>query len=276
MWCKAGLLCLLAATCLFNNGCGPTYPKAKLTQSLVNVCKKEYNIDVQAKLIGRTIVVFIPFKQLFDSKLDILPDAVEKIENVILSTSRVLFSTDAQVDFYEIIAADVKTTGAELVLVRYMDDVYKFMNGWIKRDDYRNRVLWQVNFDPKILDVKNFDFDVPEITLPGFLAQQISHRLNLFLDSSVVYKLKVAGEYRPKEREFYFSVIVSNNTRFNKVYVPIILNKAAQVLNEYKFTKYDKVVVQNKLLKNKVSVDKNDLNSYLDVNADDLLTTPAY
>ncbi len=148
------------------SGCSPTYPKEKLTESLVDVCKKEYHVTVQAKLVGKTIVVFIPLSRLFDAKLDILPEAIEKIENVILTTSRVLFSTDAKVDFYMIIAADIKTTAAEVVLVRYMDDVYKFMNGWIKRDDYRKRILWQVNFNPKLLENAFFDFDVEEITLP--------------------------------------------------------------------------------------------------------------
>ena len=150
------------------SGCAPTYPKDKLAQTLINVCKKEYDVEIQAKLVGKTIVVFIPLDELFDLKLDILPEAVEKIEDVILTTSRALFSTDAEVDFYMIIAADVKTTAAEVFLVRYMDDVYKFMHGWINREDYSGRILWQINFDQKLLKNSFLILMLKKSLCPGF------------------------------------------------------------------------------------------------------------
>ena len=81
------------------SGCAPTYPKEKLAQTLVDVCEKEYDVQIQAKLIGKTIIVFIPLDELFDLKLDIMPEAVEKIEDVILTTSRAIFSTDAEIRF---------------------------------------------------------------------------------------------------------------------------------------------------------------------------------
>ncbi|MBU4477718.1 MAG: hypothetical protein KKH34_01280 [Candidatus Omnitrophica bacterium] len=265
------LICLLS-----NNGCAPTYPKERLAQSVEDVCKKEYNVDVQAKVIGKMIVVFIPLQELFDEKLDILPEAVEKIENVILTTSRVLFSTDAKVDFYMIIAADIKITSAELVLVRYLDDVYKFMHGWIKRDDYRQRVLWRVNFNPKLLQELEFDFEVKEMILPNFLAEQIAQRLNVILESSVVYKLKVKGDYDTEKQQFKFSLIAPVPPRFEKIYVPIILNQAQKIISEYKFNDYAEVAVQNQLLRNKVVIAKEKLIEYRNVNIDNLLTLPAY
>jgi len=265
------LICLLN-----NNGCAPTYPKERLAKSLEGVCKKEYNVDVQAKVIGKTIVVFIPLQELFDEKLDILADAVEKIENVILTTSRVLFSTDAKVDFYMIIAADIKTTSAELVLVRYMDDVYKFMHGWINRDDYRQRVLWRVNFNPKLLQEPKFDFEVKEMILPGFLAEQIAQRLNVIFESSVVYKIKVKGDYDTQKKQFNFSLIVPVPSRFEKIYMPIILNQADKIILEYKFNDYAEVAVQNQLLRNRVVLAKEKLIEYRNVNIDNLLTLPAY
>jgi hypothetical protein len=271
---NAGIFLLLG--CLLNNGCAPTYPKERLTQSLVEVCKREYKIDVQAKLLGRTIVVFIPLEELFDFKLDILPNAVEKIENVILTTSRVLFSTDAKLDFYMIIAADIKTTAAELILVRYVDDVYKYMHGWINRDDYRKRVLWQVNFSPKLLKRETFDFDVPEMTVPVFLAEQISQRLNLIFDSAVAYKVKVKPEFNAEAKQFCFSVVVSDPVRFEKIYVPIIVHEAEKTLGEYRFTDFEQVIVKNQLLRNTAMVTKAELADYKATETDALLTLPLY
>ncbi len=258
------------------SGCAPSYPKDKLAETLINVCKKEYDVEIQAKLVGKTIVVFIPLDELFDLKLDILPDAVEKIEDVILTTSRALFSTDAEVDFYMIIAADVKTTAAEVFLVRYMDDVYKFMYGWINREDYSRRILWQVNFDPKLLKSSFFDFDVEEITLPGFLAQQIAQRSNKIFAASVVHKIKINSEFDPRTQRFFFSVVSADNTRFQKIYLPIIANIADNVLADYKFEAFSEIVIRNALLRNFVVITKNDREEYRKVDIDELLTLPFY
>ncbi len=258
------------------SGCAPSYPKEKLAEALISVCKKEYNVEVQAKLVGKTIVVFVPLEELFDLKLDILPEAVEKIEDVILTTSRVLFSTDAEVDFYMIIAADVKTTAAEVFLVRYMDDVYKFMHGWINREEYGKRILWQVNFNPKLLEDSFFDFDVEEITLPGFLAEQIAQRLDKIFASSVVHKIKINSEFDPQTRRFFFSVVSADNTRFQKIYLPIIANIADKVLREYKFEDFSEIVIRNELLRNFAVVTKNERNEYRNVDIDELLTLPFF
>lgn len=257
-------------------GCAPTYPKDKLTETLINVCKKEYGVEIQAKLVGKTIVVFIPLDELFDLKLDISPEAVEKIEDVILTTSRALFSTDAEVDFYMIIAADVKTTAAEVLLVRYMDDVYKFMHGWINREDYTRRILWQINFNPKLLKDSSFDFEVEEITLPGFLAAQIAQRLNKIFATSVVHKIKINSEFDPKTQRFSFSVVSADNTRFQKIYLPIIANIAGNVLADYKFESFSEIIIKNELLRNFVVITKNDREEYRKVDIDALLTLPFY
>jgi len=258
------------------SGCAPSYPKDKLAEALINICKKEYDVDIQAKLVGKSIVVFIPLDELFDLKLDILPEAVEKIEDVILTTSRVLFSTDAEVDFYMIIAADIKTTAAEVFLVRYMDDVYKFMHGWINREDYTKRILWQINFDPKLLKDSFFDFDVEEITLPGFLAEQIAQRLNKIFASSIVHKIKVNAEFDPQTQRFFFSVVSADNTRFQKIYLPIIAKIADKVLADYKFEDFSEIIIRNKLLRNFVVITKNDREKYRKVDIDELLTLPFF
>ncbi len=261
---------------LICGGCSPTYPKEKLAETLVDVCEKEYNVQIQAKLIGKTIIIFIPLDELFDLKLDILPEAVEKIEDVILTTSRAIFSTDAQVDFYMIIAGDVKTTAAEVLLVRYMDDVYKFMHGWIKREDYSRRILWQINFNPKLLKSSFYDFDVEEITLPGFLASQIGQRLNKIFASTVVHKIKINSEFDPETKRFFFSVVSADNTRFEKIYLPIIANIADEVLMEYKFEDFSEIIIRNELLRNFIVITKNDREEYRRVDIDELLTLPFF
>jgi len=254
----------LLLVCNFLYGCAPTYPKEKLAESLIGVCKKEYNLDVQADVLDQTIVVFIPLDELFNAKLDIIPEAIEKIESVVLVTSRIIFSTDAEIDFYMIIAADTKTTAAELILIRCMDDVFKFMNGWIRREEYRRRVLWEINFDPRHLKKTSFDFNnVERLTLPVFIVKQVAQRLNFTFESSEKYKAKVKGVYKEQDKQFYFSLIVADENKFKNIYTPIILHKIASVLQNYKFHDFNQVMVENLLSKKTIIVNKEELKHYL-------------
>ena len=169
-------------------GCSnaPTYPKKDIAKSLVDVCKKEFNVEIQVKLIDKNIIVFLPLPELFDQQMEILPEAIAKIEDVILITSRVIFSTDAEIEFYTLVTADVNVTAAELILVRYIDDLLKYMNGWMRRDDYQKRVLWRVTFNPEHLRSDEFNFDNLEImSLHSFLAWQISQRINFSKDTPI-------------------------------------------------------------------------------------------
>lgn len=249
----------------FLAGCSPTYPKAKVAQSVLKICKEEYKLDVQAKLIGKTIVVFLPLDELFDRNMDILPGVVEKIENVILSTSRVILSTDAKIDFYMVIVADTRTTAAELILVRYMEDVYKFMYTWITRDEYRKRVLWQVNFNPQHLKSPTFDFNLEEITLGNFLARQIAQRLTFAQETSKPFKEKVNGVYKKTERKFHFSLVVGGEKKFREVNAPIILHEAAVILQNYHFQDFELIEIFNLLYGQSVFVRKEELDKYLKI-----------
>ncbi len=258
---------------IFMIGCAPTYPKEGLGEAIKSICEKEYDIEVQAKLIGKTIVVFLPLDKLFDKNLDILAAPVEKIEDVILTTSRVIFSTDADIDFYMIIAADTQTTAAELVLIRYVEDVYKFMHIWIKREEYRKRVLWQINFNPRHLKNSSFDFDVEEITLPVYLARQIAQRLNFVRESSKTFKGKVKGVYQKENKQFYFSLVVADERKFENIHVPLILHEAAMVLKSYKIDDFEQVEVVNLFTKKSVIVKREELSEYLNIDIGELNPT---
>lgn len=67
---KCGLLlniCLIIACLIL--GCSsstkPTYLKENITEAIQNICKKEYKIDVKAKLVGQTLWLYMPVEDLF-------------------------------------------------------------------------------------------------------------------------------------------------------------------------------------------------------------------
>jgi len=100
-------LCFLLFTfTFFLSSCGPTYPKDSLVPSIVALCKKEYGVDASVQIAGKTLGVYLPLEKLLDSTLQIPLEARDKLDDVVLATSRAALSTDSPIDFYVVIAQD--------------------------------------------------------------------------------------------------------------------------------------------------------------------------
>ena len=65
---RALFLNLFLISCLIF-GCSsstkPTYLKETIDKAIQDICKKEYQIDVKAKLVGETVWVYVPVKDIF-------------------------------------------------------------------------------------------------------------------------------------------------------------------------------------------------------------------
>jgi len=137
-----------------------SYPTEKLVESLQEICRKEYGIeDVQIKIQGQTIGVYLPLERLFASDLkesvvagkirnleslfEPSPEALDKVEDVLFSISRVLLSTDRDLKFYSLQATD-RGTGLQLVFRGYVDDVKRVRIWDISRSEYRKRVIYEM------------------------------------------------------------------------------------------------------------------------------------
>lgn len=124
-----GVTGALVAGALALAGCGPTYPKARVAEAVVEMCQKEYRLDVQAKLEGTTLSVLLPARRLFDTPVTVTPDTdpqtlnqllrfseqgVDQLQDVALAVRRVVLSTDAPVEFYVVIIRDADGGQLEL------------------------------------------------------------------------------------------------------------------------------------------------------------------
>lgn len=131
------------------NGCCPTYPKEKFTDSIIRICKNEYKADVKAETVGKTIAIYLPLENLLDFTFAITKSASEKINDVILSVSRVALSSDAKFDFYCVIAHDVRIPEIQIVIIKSVDDVKRFLLNDISRDEYSKRMLIDIRLSPQ-------------------------------------------------------------------------------------------------------------------------------
>ena len=127
-----------------------TYSKEKAEESVIKLCKEEYDLDVQAKIIGSTLGVYIPIEGLVDSSLKLDMKAGEKIEDVALSIHRVIMSMDKPLKFYTLTARDIKTIGAEFILTGFVYDVVRVRLLDISRGEYHKRILRDFKFNPSV------------------------------------------------------------------------------------------------------------------------------
>jgi hypothetical protein len=129
----------------------PTYPTGKIEESILKLCKDEYNLDnVKVKIVGSTLGVYIPVEGLVDPKMQLDKKAGEKIEDVALSIHRVVTSTDMPLKFYILTARDTKTAGAEFILTGFIYDVVRVRLFDISRGEYFQRILRDFRFNPAI------------------------------------------------------------------------------------------------------------------------------
>ncbi len=158
----------LAAVLFVTAGCSKTYPADKLKDALLSICKTEYGIeDIDVRIVGKTIGVYLPLKKLFASdfkealvsgkvrNLDTLfepsPEALDKVEDVLFSISRVILSTDLALEFYVLQATDIEKTGLQLVLTGFVDDIKRVRVWDISRNEYRKRVIHELRPNPAVL-----------------------------------------------------------------------------------------------------------------------------
>jgi len=205
-------------------GCGPTYPKGKIEESILKLCKDEYKLDVKVETIGHTIAIYVPLPDLMDFTFAITKSASEKINDVILSVSRVTLSTDAEFNFYCIIAHDVKMPEIQIVIIKSVDDVKRFLLNDISRNEYSKRMIVDLRLNPQsqkeraikeVFQKMNLDkkwqeevmndffrtepsslgeigywndrFYIKDVNLPEFLADQIANRIRIeFKDDKVL------------------------------------------------------------------------------------------
>ena len=226
----AGILAMIPA-------CVPTYPKEELPMAVKEVCKIEYDMDVEVTVVGSTMGIYYPMAGLLDAGLGVSEESWEAISNLLLIASRVVLSTDADIKFYCVITQDVRLPELQVVIIKYVDDVKRSMYRSISRTESFKRTLFSINLTPqaekersierifdklhvedhtrqKVLDeffrsppTKLSDigywrgnFYLKNITMGEFLAAQIANRIKL--DFRADKDLAAIFDYRTAESFF--------------------------------------------------------------------------
>lgn len=165
------VLGIIILACLFAlSGCSQTYPPGRIKESIAEICRREYGIEnIRVEIAGTTAGVFLPVKKLFVSDIKEIfssgkaqladmenlfqpsPEAMDQVEDVLFSISRVLLSTNLKLDFYVLQATDVEKTGLQLILTGYVNDIKRVRLWDISRDEYRKRIIHELGLNKAVV-----------------------------------------------------------------------------------------------------------------------------
>src|SRR3989339_607779 len=107
--CGLGLLLLVSCD-------KPTYPDAKVSESIRPLAFKEYGlVELKANREKNTLWVSLPVERLTDENFELDREAMEILRKISFVSSRVLFSSDGAIEFLALVLYDRQ--GVELKYV---------------------------------------------------------------------------------------------------------------------------------------------------------------
>jgi hypothetical protein len=185
----AGMLALLALP-----ACTPTYPKEKLPETVQQVCKQEYNMDVDVTVVNSTMGIYYPMKGLLDVSLGISEESWDKISNLVLVASRVALSTDADIKFYCVVTQDARLPELQVVIIKYIDDIKRGVYSDISRNESYKRTLFSINLTPQARKERSIEQVFDKLGIADETRQKV---MDEFF-RSVPTKLSDVGYWRGK------------------------------------------------------------------------------
>lgn len=255
-------------------GCGPkyTYPADTVPQSIETICKKENNIDVSARVVGRTAGALHYVDSLLDEKGQIPKEIHEKMGQIMQAVTRVALSTDLPVDFCVVVIRDRQHLN-ELEVTRSLDDTRRASADAIGIEESINRTLFgQGKYQPGE-EVKK-TFVLKEVLLADFLAEQIAQRIRFgFAKEAAPKDDEAAAAQQPfvlvdglynhtdTDKTFRFSVLSLKAEEPHELMIGV-LRTVSEVLKGYKFADFTHIEVLDYLNRQKLAITKEVLDQY--------------
>ena len=162
-----------------------TYPEARCKEALQEIALKEYKIPhIEVEFAGTTLGVFLPLDSLFaadlktalmsgkvtdmESLFQPTEEAINKVEDILFSMSRVMLSTDKKFEFYFLQATDIEKSGMDLTFIGQIDDLKRVRFWDIPRSEYRKRIIHDLRMNRTALwhrPVRHFFKDLNEASV---------------------------------------------------------------------------------------------------------------
>ncbi len=172
---------IFVLSCFFLAGCvniTPTYTKEQAAESIIELCRKEYNIEVKAWVAGGTVWVYVPLPRIFGRDQLVDKSQLEKVNKIMIASSRVMLSMNPRPQFVAIVASDTGEYGLDYTFITYIADILKLQNQFISRDEFlRRNVIKLVNDYHALGDADGSHINKKELSLESFVCEQLTQRI---------------------------------------------------------------------------------------------------
>lgn len=246
-------------------GCGPkyTYPADSVPKSIEDICHKENNIDVTARVVGKTVGALVYVNEIIDAKGQIPADVREQMGKIMQAVTRVALSTDLPLDFCSVVIRD-KTHPNELVVVRSVDDTKRANSDAIGIEESINRTIFGQNKFRPDAGGENA-FILKEVKLENFLSDQIVQRIRYNFSKGAKEEKEdpeqslalVDGIFSHDQgrRVFHFSVLSLKSKNPRQIILEV-LRTVDLVFGGYHFKDFDEIEIQDYLNRQKLVLDQ--------------------
>lgn len=144
---KIVLLLLFCALLAALSGCKPSYPRERVTESVLKIIKKEYAITGNAALVGDTLYLNIKIPGMVTTEQKMLPRVLDKAQGAVLAVTRVALSSDADIR-YVVITAQDPSWKMRLRFIQRIEDVKGYLYQRISHGDYEDRLVVEIENRP--------------------------------------------------------------------------------------------------------------------------------
>jgi hypothetical protein len=146
--------------CAVFTGCGPTYQRENVKETIKKLAEKEYGLDVEVREQGETLSLRFRTPNLIGELTSGNEDIYRKMNGLFMVLIRVVLSTDNPPDFIILDLIDADNPRFRLVFTRYVEDLRKAMAEAISHTQTQDRLLEEfvigdrhIAFDPQDMDL---------------------------------------------------------------------------------------------------------------------------
>ena len=228
------IVCLLFSIFVLSS-CNVSFPKETLEQDAVKLIKEETQKDTSIYRYGSTLYLDVCFDDLVTNdaqKISAIYDTLQKIVSTIV---RIPLSSDADIKFVVISAFDPDYQTL-LRLFENIDDIKRYSNQYISREDYSERQLMEIEGPDRSKKIVENKYDIAEEEyVARLIISQLNNgpRTNPFL-AKLVQTLGLRFSHI-EDNNFYFTVSKNiDSAEVKKILKVMLENEVVKDIQKYK------------------------------------------
>ncbi len=266
-------------------GCGPTYKKETLKESVKELAKKEYKLDVEVQQAGKTLGIRFKVKNLLSELYSGDESIYKKMNGLFTVLVRVVLSADEAPDFIVLEILDEENPKFKLVFTRYVEDLRKSMAEALSYTQTQDRLLEEfvvgdrhVPFDPQEMDLVRLmmmamdssstpedftppPFELEEVRFKDFVGHVVENTMRRMLrERKDVNKQAVVREVnamfdQPRDANGHMKIMLDMVSKpsvsppplfLEKTVLPFVAEEVAKLFKSYRFHDFAGITVIEK------------------------------